>query len=88
MLAGGTGVTPMYQVAQAILKDAQDTTQLVLIFGNLTEEDILLREELEAMADAHPQRFKVGVQVGQGLQRARARCGAWGRAGVSLWEED
>lgn len=36
MIAGGTGVTPMYQVAAAILKDPKDRTQVSLIFGNLT----------------------------------------------------
>jgi NAD(P)H-flavin reductase len=30
MLAGGTGITPMYQVAQAILKDPNDKTEVGL----------------------------------------------------------
>ena len=36
MLAGGTGITPMFQVVQAILKDPTDATQLALICGNLS----------------------------------------------------
>lgn len=52
-------MTPMYQVAAAILKDPRDTTQLSLIFGNLTAEDILIKSELEALAKQHPDRFKV-----------------------------
>lgn len=59
MIAGGTGVTPMYQVAAAILKDQQDTTRISLLFGNLTEDDILIRQELDALAAAHPKRFNV-----------------------------
>ena len=59
MVAGGTGVTPMYQVAAAILADPQDRTEVSLIFGNLTEEDILLRAELEQLAKEHPARFKL-----------------------------
>jgi len=47
MLAGGTGITPMYQLIHAVLRDAKDTTDLNLIFGNITEDDILLRDELE-----------------------------------------
>lgn len=58
MVAGGSGITPMYQVAQAILKDPHDTTQLSLIFGNVAEEDILMRDELDALADRYPN-FKV-----------------------------
>ena len=49
MIAGGTGITPMLQVIRAILKDPTDTTELWLIFANQTEEDILLRKELEAI---------------------------------------
>jgi cytochrome-b5 reductase len=59
MIAGGTGITPMYQVAAAILKDPKDRTQISLLFGNLTAEDILIRQELEELAAAHPGRFKV-----------------------------
>ena len=49
MIAGGTGITPMLQVIRAILKDPQDKTEIWLIFANQTEEDILLRKELEAI---------------------------------------
>lgn len=59
MVAGGTGITPMYQVASAILKDPADTTSISLLFGNLTADDILLRAELDGLARAHPGRFRV-----------------------------
>lgn len=59
MVAGGTGVTPMFQVAAAILKDPRDTTRLSLVFGNVSEDDILLRRELEDLAAAHPGRLSV-----------------------------
>ena len=49
MIAGGTGITPMLQVIRAILKNPRDTTKLYLIFANQTEEDILLRQELESL---------------------------------------
>ena len=49
MVAGGTGITPMLQVIHAILKDPRDNTELWLLFGNQTEEDILMRKELEAI---------------------------------------
>lgn len=59
MIAGGTGITPMYQVAHAILKDPKDTTAISLVFGNLTADDILIKAELDALAAAHPARFSV-----------------------------
>jgi len=50
MVAGGTGITPMYQVIRAILDDPTDPTKIHLLFANRSEEDILLKEELEEAA--------------------------------------
>lgn len=71
MVAGGTGITPMMQVIRAILRDPHDDTEVWLLFGNQTEEDILLRRELEAIPkhrlhlfytlDRPPQDWKHGV---------------------------
>ena len=55
MLAGGTGVTPMVQLARAILADPRDRTEVRLILANKTRGDIMLKEELDALAAAHPQ---------------------------------
>ena len=59
LLAGGTGITPMYQLIHAVLKDPNDTTTLSLIFANVTEDDILLKEELDELAARNPARFNV-----------------------------
>jgi len=58
MIAGGTGITPMYQVAREILKNPEDRTKITLVFGNISEEDILLKRELEDMENTFPQRFR------------------------------
>lgn len=39
----------MLQIIRAILRDSSDKTEMWLIFANQTEEDILLRKELEAI---------------------------------------
>lgn len=57
MIAGGTGISPMLQVIHAIFKDPHDTTQVSLLYANQTEEDILVRKELEQVAAKHPDRF-------------------------------
>ncbi|XP_040184213.1 NADH-cytochrome b5 reductase 2 [Rana temporaria] len=59
MLAGGTGITPMLQLIRHITQDPNDDTKCYLIFANQTEEDILLRAELEAAAKSHPDQFKL-----------------------------
>ena len=52
MIAGGTGITPMLQITRAILRGRKsgDKTQVDLIFANVNEEDILLREDLDKLA--------------------------------------
>jgi len=57
MIAGGTGITPMLQLIRAILRDQKDPTHLSLIFANVSEADILLKEELDRLHTAYPQRF-------------------------------
>lgn len=54
MLAGGTGITPMLQIIREILSNPEDTTEISLIFANVTEGDILLRDELEALQYLYP----------------------------------
>ncbi|KAJ5742766.1 uncharacterized protein N7511_011167 [Penicillium nucicola] len=59
MIAGGTGITPMYQLIRAICEDDRDTTEISLIYANRSEEDILLRRELETFARAYPKNFQL-----------------------------
>jgi cytochrome-b5 reductase len=64
MIAGGTGITPMYQVLCALLDDSSPNNeysdiQVRLIYANQTESDILLRESLDKLASMHQSRFKL-----------------------------
>ncbi|XP_016069450.1 PREDICTED: NADH-cytochrome b5 reductase 2 [Miniopterus natalensis] len=59
MIAGGTGITPMLQLIRHIIKNPHDKTSISLIFANQTEEDILMRKELEEAARAHPEQFNL-----------------------------
>jgi cytochrome-b5 reductase len=51
MIAGGTGITPMLQIIRAILRGRGkgDKTEINLVFANVDEKDILLREEIEGL---------------------------------------
>lgn len=59
MLAGGTGITPMYQLIRAICEDPRDTTAVSLVYANRAEGDILLRAELEAFARRYPANLRL-----------------------------
>eukprot|EP00056_Hartaetosiga_gracilis_P019082 m.831 g.831 ORF g.831 m.831 type:complete len:275 (-) comp736_c0_seq1:245-1069(-) len=50
MIAGGSGITPMYQILKEILK-RKETVEVFLLFANQTESDILLRDELEELSE-------------------------------------
>lgn len=60
---GGTGITPMLQLITAVFRDPEDQTCLSLLFANQSEDDILVREELEAVQQQHPDRFKLWYTV-------------------------
>ncbi|KAJ4753487.1 Nitrate reductase [Rhynchospora pubera] len=64
MIAGGTGITPIYQVMQAILRDQpDDTTEMHLVYANRSEDDILLREDLDKWSKMYPKQLKVWYVV-------------------------
>lgn len=61
LLAGGTGITPCYQIIKAILRDPEDTTKVSLLYANTSKDDILLWDELEEMSK--DDRFSVWYTV-------------------------
>ncbi|KAJ9538919.1 hypothetical protein OSB04_031652 [Centaurea solstitialis] len=54
MIAGGSGITPMLQVIEAILKNPDDNTKVSLIYANVSPDDILLKKKLDMLAASHP----------------------------------
>ncbi|XP_006445679.2 NADH--cytochrome b5 reductase 1 [Citrus clementina] len=65
MIAGGTGITPMFQLTRAILENPKDKTNVHLIYANVTVGDILLKDELDSFATNFPNRFKVYYVLSQ-----------------------
>ena len=65
MIAGGTGITPMLQLIRNILvtNSGADNTKLSLLYANQTENDILLRKELDDLAAKYPEQFSVWYTV-------------------------
>ncbi|KAH7182461.1 uncharacterized protein B0J16DRAFT_343726 [Fusarium flagelliforme] len=76
LIAGGCGITPIFQLIQGILRNPEDKTNMTLVFGANSDEDVLLRKELDGIAKEFPDRFKVKYTVskteeGSGLRRGR-----------------
>lgn len=63
LIAGGAGITPMYQMIQGILRDPADHTKVTLVFGVNADADVLLKEEFDRFEKAHPGRFKAVYTV-------------------------
>jgi NAD(P)H-flavin reductase len=63
MVAGGSRITPLYQIIQSVC-NAKDPIRLTLLFLNRTEDDILLEEELAAFCKAN-ENLKVYYSVDQ-----------------------
>lgn len=55
LIAGGSGITPMLQIVKSICRDATDNTQISLLFANVSEDDIILRDEIDALQYLYPQ---------------------------------
>lgn len=59
MIAGGTGLTPMLQIVNAALLDANDRCRFTLLYANKTEDDILCKEMLEDAEERSKGRFNI-----------------------------
>ncbi|KAM5429678.1 hypothetical protein McanMca71_007106 [Microsporum canis] len=59
LILGGSGVTPGYQVLARVLQNSNDKTKIKVIDGNKTEEDILLREDLDEFSRKHRDQFEI-----------------------------
>lgn len=53
----------MLQLVRHVTKDPEDHTKLALLFANQSENDILLRDELEKASENFPDVFKVWYTV-------------------------
>eukprot|EP00566_Odontella_aurita_P036291 CAMPEP_0113554448 /NCGR_PEP_ID=MMETSP0015_2-20120614/16154_1 /TAXON_ID=2838 /ORGANISM="Odontella" /LENGTH=278 /DNA_ID=CAMNT_0000455589 /DNA_START=175 /DNA_END=1011 /DNA_ORIENTATION=+ /assembly_acc=CAM_ASM_000160 len=59
LVAGGTGLAPLLQIARIVLADPDDEAKVQLLFVNRRAEDILMKDELDRMAEEHSDRFSV-----------------------------
>lgn len=59
MICGGSGITPIFQVFRAVMQDKEDRTKCVVFDGNRLIEDILCKEELDALALGNDDRCKL-----------------------------
>lgn len=71
-MAAGSGITPVFSLIKAILF-SHSTLPIVLIFSNKSHDEAIFHDELVALADKFPHRFKVEFLFSNAADLARAR---------------
>ena len=59
MICAGSGITPIFQVFRAVMRDPGDQTTCTVLNGNRTEDDILCRTDLDALLKDNEHRGQV-----------------------------
>ncbi|KAH8202948.1 hypothetical protein TruAng_002894 [Truncatella angustata] len=68
LIAGGAGITPIYQLASSILRDTNDKTKIDLVFGVNSDADVLMKDEFETWEKEFPGRFKANYIVSRPVE--------------------
>uniref|UniRef100_A0A0K0FFA8 NADH-cytochrome b5 reductase n=1 Tax=Strongyloides venezuelensis TaxID=75913 RepID=A0A0K0FFA8_STRVS len=63
LIGGGSGITPLYQIIKSVISNPNDMTKMYLLYANQSENDILLREEFDALAKDYPHKFSVWYTI-------------------------
>ena len=71
LLAGGSGITPLYSMALASSL-AKDNVEITLIYSNKTKDDILIKKELDDLESMNP-----NLKVVHTLTRHKPEHGEW-----------
>lgn len=58
LAAGGSGVTPILSILRAVLA-AGGNGRILLIYANRDERSVIFKNELQALASAHPSRLQI-----------------------------
>ena len=59
---------PLYQILNHALPDKKDKTKFKLIFSNISEKDILLKEELDTLKAKYPSKLDIVYVVDNGSE--------------------
>lgn len=72
LVAGGVGITPLLSIARSVLA-LESGSEVALLYGNRTQADVVFASEIDALAQACGERFRVRhvLETGEGrLDRA------------------
>lgn len=58
LLAAGSGITPVLSIAASVL-DVEPRSDVLLVYGNRSQDSVMFVEELADLKDRHPERLQV-----------------------------
>ena len=65
MVSAGSGITPIFNILQEVILDEADPTSCNIFYGNRTEHDILLEQELSDLSNLRPDRCQIIHTISQ-----------------------
>lgn len=75
LLAGGSGIAPMYQLLQSSIANPEDRTTFHLVYANKASANIPLREHLDALHERFPEKFSIDYVVDQDSEEMGLKSG-------------
>eukprot|EP00933_Yihiella_yeosuensis_P047045 TRINITY_DN42709_c0_g1_i1.p1 TRINITY_DN42709_c0_g1~~TRINITY_DN42709_c0_g1_i1.p1 ORF type:complete len:295 (-),score=58.23 TRINITY_DN42709_c0_g1_i1:89-907(-) len=85
MIAGGTGIAPMYQIARHAASQAEDPLEMSLLYASRSPEDVMLQDELSSLS-SECSRFKVDFSVDK-VEDGKTWSGPVGRVSSEMLTE-
>lgn len=91
MICAGSGITPIFQIFRAVMQDPEDPTTCTVLNGNRLVEDILCKEDIDALVKSNEGRARVVYTLTRPPTEGEGR-GKWegltGRIGKELVERE
>ena len=75
LIAGGAGITPIFQLTRGILQNPSDHTKITLIYGINSDADALFRSEFDEFEKIYPGRFRAVYTVSNPVRGSTLRRG-------------
>ncbi|KAK9462310.1 uncharacterized protein V1516DRAFT_646539 [Lipomyces oligophaga] len=75
LIAGGAGITPIFQLTQGILRNPLDSTAITLVFGVQSDADLLLQKEIDQFSKKFPDRLNVTYVISKPSEGSPHRKG-------------
>ena len=85
MICAGSGITPIFQVLRAVLKDNTDPTKCLVLDGNRLEEDILCKEDIDTLVKGKEDKCKLIYAL---TKPSEGWTGVVGRVGQKMLEKE